>query len=135
MLLATREEVNTHMPRNQHSQEAQEPQVADEAIAEIAGTAIEQAVAVEPFIEEGEVVAELETGEVTEPTVVPEHTAERLKDTLKTFWTDERKAEFKQLAIEKGSKEKPDYAEAMKALWTSDAKTEVQELYKTTEVR
>jgi hypothetical protein len=60
-------------------------------------------------------------------------TPERLSTTLKTFWTPERKQLLRELAIEEGSDETPNYPAAMQRIWQVEGnKAEVKRLYNET---
>jgi hypothetical protein len=54
----------------------------------------------------------------------------QMSDILKGFWTDSRKARMKELAVEIGGEENPNYGAAMKAIWNeAGAKEEVKSEY------
>jgi hypothetical protein len=72
---------------------------------------------------------------VAVPAVDRTFSNERLSTTLKTFWTPERKARLKELAIELGTEDSPNYPAAMQRLWEDDsAKAEVKDLYDRTPI-
>jgi hypothetical protein len=57
-------------------------------------------------------------------------TDEQMSDILKGFWTSERKAEMKRVAIEIGGEDNPNYGAAMKVIWNAaGAKEEVKAEY------
>lgn len=58
-------------------------------------------------------------------------TAEQMKSTLKSFWTDARKSEMKAIAAENGG----DYGKAMKEIWAAAGAQEEYKAIYTAEVK